>query len=119
MAAAAAAWGAMPTAKSAKSPSSVARAPWPSGARPTAPPRWRSSTESSGVSGPLTATRASMASPGMTSSSAPSPTPGTAWGGSMCSRSRSAGVAGANVSIAGPSARSGASSSDADASSPR
>ena len=81
--------------------------------RASAPPRCRSSMLSSGVSasGPVRATRVSIASAGASASSMPSPSTGSGCSGSMLSCwSAGAGIV-AKVSISGPSSRSGRSSS--------
>ena len=93
-----------------QSPCSVSAAPWSGAERPTAPPRWRSSTLSSGEpeSGPAAATSASIVSAVTVSTMPPSPLPGTGPGGSMCSVISSAVGIVWIVSISGPSSRSGA-----------
>ena len=95
---------AIPTANSAYGASIAASAPCSGSGRPAAPPRWRTSIESSGesVPGPAASTKASIASAEKSPSSIPSPAPGTGSGGSMCSAASPGGAIIANVSISGP-----------------
>ena len=98
----------------------AASAPCPSPVRPIAPPRWRISAETSGESepGPAARTKRSIAVASSSPSIIPSPVYGTGSGGSMWSSAMPTGGTIANVSMAGPSARSGASSSAPSASVP-
>src|SRR3954468_7966802 len=109
----------MPTANIAKPASIDAVAPLPDSARPIAPPRWRNSTDRSGDAdlAPATSTTFSIPAGVRSRSSMWSPLPGTGFGGSMCSSWRPVAGIVANVSISGPSLRSGFRSLDARSSS--
>ncbi len=111
----------MPTPNVMYSPSKRASAPWPSGVRLRAPPRWRSSLISSGLPepGPAAATQASIAASGSSASMRPPPPiPGVGPSGSMWTRDSATGGIIAKVSISGSRSRSGASSAAPAASSP-